>query len=221
MKLTKNEEDYLKALFHLIGESEEATASTTGLADYLGVSPSSVNNMLKKLKLKELVDYRKYGKLELTAAGKQQAVLLIRKHRLWETFLYKYMNFSWDEVHEVAEQLEHIKSAKLIKELDRFMGFPKQDPHGDYIPDESGSFKNVQKTTLSELKAGEQCRLVSVKDNSAAFLRYVTELGLALSSRILVEEVREFDGSLSISFNDVRENVSRHFAEHIYVERIS
>ena len=218
MILTKNEEDYLKALFHLIVEREVEKAGNNQLAEFLGISPASVNNMLKKLRTKGLVAYEKYGKLELTKKGSALALQLIRKHRLWETFLYQHMNFGWDEIHEVAEQLEHIHSPKLIKELDRFLGFPSTDPHGEVIPTESGEYNTSPKTTLAEVKSGQSCRLVSVKDNSAAFLKYVAQIGLALSSEIKVEEVRDFDGSLLIVFNDKSENVSRRFAEHIFVK---
>lgn len=220
MKLTKNEEDYLKALFQLIVESSGGKAGTNQLAEYLGISPASVNNMLKKLKAKDLVTYEKYGKLELTAAGKSIAVGLVRKHRLWETFLYQHMNFTWDEVHEVAEQLEHIHSTKLIKELDRFLGFPSNDPHGEVIPREDGEYKLRPKITLAEVPVGKKCRLISVNDNSAAFLKYVTEIGLALSSEIRVDEIREFDGSLQIFFNDTAENVSKRFSEQVFVELV-
>jgi len=216
-KLTKSEEDYLKALFQLILENNEVKVGNNLLAEYLKVSPASANNMIKKLKSKKLVISEKYGKLELSEAGKEIAVWLIRKHRLWETFLYKYMNFSWDEVHEVAEQLEHIKSTKLIDELDRFMEYPRKDPHGDIIPDEQGGYQVTPKIILSNLKAGERCKLIAVNDSSVAFLKYVSEIGLALSSEILVEEIKEFDKSILINFNNKTETVSKKFADNIFV----
>ncbi len=151
LELSKYEEDYLKALFHLTVE-RGTTAGTNELADYLGVSPASVNGMLKKLKAKTLVKHEKYAKPSLTKQGKRVAIELIRKHRLWETFLYEKMNFTWDEVHEVAEQLEHIRSDKLIEELDKFLGFPRLDPHGDAIPDAKGKYEPVRKITLAEKK---------------------------------------------------------------------
>lgn len=220
MLLTKTEEDYLKALFHLIAEQGSEKAGTNQLAEFLGLAPASVNNMLKKLKAKDLVDYEKYGKLSLTEPGKTMAVHLIRKHRLWETFLYQYMNFSWDEVHEVAEQLEHIQSPKLISELDRFMGFPRRDPHGAVIPDAHGTYETPPRLTLASLPAGTVCRLVSVRDSSVAFLQYVSRLGLSLSSRIAVTEVREFDGSMAIEVGGSSYSVSREFAENVFVEAL-
>lgn len=218
MDLTKNEEDYLKALFHLTVDGDSEKAGTNQLAEYLNLSPASVNSMLKKLRKKNLVSYEKYGKLELTNSGESVAMRLIRKHRLWETFLHDHMNFSWEEVHDVAEQLEHIQSPKLIKELDRFLGYPKRDPHGAVIPDETGSYEIPDEVTLSEIKPGQTCRLSSVKDGSAAFLKYVTKIGLALSSEIYVEEIQEFDGSMLIRFNDQVMTVTQKFAEHVYVE---
>jgi len=174
--------------------------------------------MIKKLKTKKYVVSEKYGKLELTEEGKSVAVRLIRKHRLWETFLCEYLNFSWDEVHEVAEQLEHIKSQKLINELDRFMDYPSKDPHGEVIPNAEGEYSIVPKVTLSSLKEGVACQLVSVNDASVSFLKYVSEIGLALSSEIRVLEVREFDGSIKIQFNDGEETVTRKFADNVFVK---
>ena len=132
----------------------------------------------------------------------------------------KYLNFSWDEVHEVAEQLEHIKSQKLTNELDRFMDFPDRDPHGEVIPNEEGEYSIVPKITLSSLSEGVCCRLVSVNDGSVTFLKYVSEIGLALSSEIKILEVREFDGSLKIKFNDQEETVTRKFADNVFVKLI-
>ena len=220
MNITRNVEDYLKAIFYLTQEIDYEKVGTNQLAEYLGLSPASVSVMIKKMKDKGLVDYEKYGKIALTDSGQTIALRLIRKHRLWETFLHKHMNFSWDEVHEVAHQLEHINSPKLIRELDNFLGNPKTDPHGDIIPAEDGDFITPVKKSLAELQEGSLCRLASVKDNSAVFLKYVTQIGLALSSEIKVEEIREFDGSMLISYDGKNENVSKMFAESIYVEML-
>ncbi|MCB0608252.1 MAG: metal-dependent transcriptional regulator [Lewinellaceae bacterium] len=217
MDLSKNEEDYLKALFYLIVESENDKTSTNQLAEYLGISPASVNGMLKKLRTKKLVDYQKYGKLHMTEQGRAIAVQLVRKHRLWETFLYDKLGFSWDEVHEVAEQLEHIQSEKLIRKLDAFLEHPSNDPHGAVIPTEEGEYRIPPKKTLAEVPAGEFCKLVSVKDSSVAFLQYVTKLGLALSSRIRVVERISFDDSLIIEFDGKQVQVTRKFAENVFV----
>lgn len=220
MNITKNIEDYLKAIYHVSHEEDVKKLGTNQLADFMGLSPASVSVMIKKMKDKQLVAYERYGKIELTKSGHDIALKLIRKHRLWETFLHQHMNFSWDEVHEVAHQLEHIHSPKLIRELDNFLGNPKRDPHGDPIPDEKGMFISETKKPLSGLKVGDLCRLVSVKDNSAVFLKYVTQLGLALSSEIEIMEIREFDASMLISYDGKKENVSKKFAESIYVVKL-
>lgn len=220
MNITKNIEDYIKAIFNLTNEEGVKKLGTNQLADYLRLSPASVSVMIKKMKDKKLIEYEKYGKIELTKSGHEIALKLIRKHRLWETFLHRHMNFSWDEVHEVAHQLEHIHSPKLIRELDNFLGNPKRDPHGDAIPDEQGLFIVETKQPLSGLMTGDICRLVSVNDNSAVFLKYVTQLGLALSSEIEILEIREFDASMLISYDGKKENVSKKFAESIYVEKL-
>ena len=220
MDITKHVEDYLKAIFYLTYEYDNQRVGTNQLAEQLKISPASVSVMIKKMKDKGYVDYQKYGKISLTETGHDIALKLVRKHRLWETFLYNHMNFTWDEVHEVAHQLEHIHSPKLIRELDNFLGNPKRDPHGDIIPGEDGSFIIPSKMSLAEMEEGSICKLVSVKDNSAVFLKYVTQLGLALSSQIEIVEIREFDGSMLISYDGKQENVSKMFAESVYVERV-
>jgi len=218
--LSKNEEDYLKALFHLGSTDSKSEVESKALAEYLQISAASVSSMLKKLKEKSLVEYEPYGKIVLSDRGRTAAIAMIRKHRLWETFLHQHMHFSWDEVHEVAEQLEHIRSTKLTQELDRFLGYPKTDPHGDPIPDNKGDIPEQVKCVLTEVPQGTCCKLVSVDDGSVSFLRYLTDIGLALSSEIQVKEHREFDGSLSIRYDGRTENVSRQFAEKVFVEII-
>lgn len=218
--LTKSEEDYLKAIFQLLIEDNTAKVGNNQLADYLKVSPASTNNMIKKLKTKGYVVSEKYGKLDLTEGGKSVAVRLIRKHRLWETFLCNYLNFTWDEVHDVAEQLEHIKSRKLIDELDRFMDFPKKDPHGEMIPNANGEYSIIPKITLSSLSEGDVCQLVAVNDGSVHFLKYVSEIGLVLSSEIKILEVREFDKSIRIKFDNTIETVTRKFADNVFVNKV-
>lgn len=220
VNITKSEEDYLKALFHLTSNNLNNKVGNNQLADFLSLSPASVNNMIKKLKNKQLVLSEPYGKLELTTKGKEIALNLIRKHRLWETFLYQYMNFTWDEVHEVAEQLEHVKSQKLIDELDRFMKFPKKDPHGDIIPDKHGDYTILKKTKLSELNVHDTCKIVAVNDSSIAFLQYVSKLGLILSSEITIQDIFKFDHTLQIAFDGKVETVSHKFAENVFVEII-
>jgi DtxR family Mn-dependent transcriptional regulator len=217
--LSKSEEDYLKAIFHLSYTLGSEKIGTNQLAQQLDVAPASANNMLKRLKEKTLVDYQKYGKLTLTALGKTVALQLIRKHRLWETFLYQKLGFSWDEVHDAAEQLEHVQSEKLIERLDQFLGNPQFDPHGDPIPDARGNIVSVKFKTLAEVKPGQLCRIIAVKDSSSAFLQYLTELGLALQSEIQVLHIIPFDNSLRIALkNQPPFTVSEKFSQHILVE---
>ncbi|WP_245605194.1 metal-dependent transcriptional regulator [Niabella soli] len=208
----------MKTLFHLTNEiTNKTVAGTNELAMLLDVKPATANDMLKKLKEKGFVSYEKYGKIALTAKGKDLAVGIVRKHRLWETFLYEKLGFFWDEVHEVAEQLEHIKSPKLVDQLEKFLGFPEIDPHGDPIPNAKGEIKPVKRKTLAEIGVNKTCKLVAVKDNSSSFLQYVVKLGLGLSSKIKVISQQEFDGSLEIEVNGVCSLVSKKVAENLYV----
>ncbi len=221
VNLTKSEEDYLKALFQLLIDDGLATVGNNQLAEYMNVAPASANHMVKKLKSKGYVVSEKYGKLELTEEGAAIALKLIRRHRLWETFLCDYLNFTWDEVHEVAEQLEHIKSEKLVDELDRFMDFPEKDPHGEVIPNAKGEYAIVPKVTLSSLEEGMICKLVAVNDGSVSFLKYVSEIGLALSSEIKILEVRAFDNSIRIQYDERSEAVTKKFADNVFVHVIN
>jgi DtxR family Mn-dependent transcriptional regulator len=215
--LSYTEENYLKAMLKLTIDSETGEAGTNELAAMLAVKPATVNDMLKKLKEKQLVDYKKYGKITLTGAGKKIAIDIIRKHRLWETFLYKKLEFSWDEVHEVAEQLEHIQSAKLVAKLDKFLDYPEFDPHGDPIPNQQGELKNPFKRTLASIEVGDRCTMAAVKDNSTTFLQYVDKVGLGINLSIKVLSKQVFDDLIEIEANGIRSTVSQKFAENIYV----
>jgi DtxR family transcriptional regulator, Mn-dependent transcriptional regulator len=216
--LSYTEENYLKTLFQLTSESQEKPkAGTNELAMQLNVKPATVNDMLKKLRSKKLIMYEKYGKTSLTAEGRKKAVDIIRKHRLWETFLYRQLEFTWDEVHEVAEQLEHIKSGKLIDKLDKLLGYPEFDPHGDPIPNSEGELKIQSRKTLSQVKPGTTCKMVAVKDNTTPFLQYVVKVGLGISSKIKVVEKQEYDEAMEIEVEGKRSTVSKKFADNIFV----
>ena len=217
MNLSYTEENYLKCIFKIGSENEIQEAGTNALAEYLSVKPASVNEMAKKLKEKKLVDYEKYGKIKLTKSGNEHAIDIIRKQRLWETFLYEKLEFRWDEVHEIAEELEHINSKKLIDRLDRFLNFPEYDPHGDPIPNEKGVLKKQSKKTLSQIEVGETCKMVAVKDNSSSFLQYVLELGLGLNNKIKIVSREEFDHQTTIEINGDVKIVSLKFTENIFV----
>ena len=216
--LSFTEENYLKALLHLTMEVEDKIeAGTNELAFYLGVKPATATDMLKKLKEKKLISYEKYGKISLSETGRIQAIEILRKHRLWETFLYKKLEFTWDEVHEVAEQLEHIHSPKLVDKLDKFLGYPEFDPHGDAIPNAKGELKQSFKKTLSEVPSGASCKMVAVKDNTAAFLQYVSKLNLGINTPIKVLSKQDFDGSMEIMISDMKLTVSQKFADNILI----
>ncbi len=221
MMLSYTEENYLKALLKLSFQNEDKPeAGTNEMAAYLGVKPATATDMLKKLKEKNLVSYQKYGKILLTDIGRKSGIAILRKHRLWETFLYEKLDFSWDEVHEVAEQLEHIQSAKLVDKLEEFLDFPEFDPHGDPIPKANGEMPVITKTLLSELKNGDVCKVAAIKDTSTLFLQYLEKLHITIGTTLSVIEVIAFDGSLNIQIEDAEpRSVSMKFAESLFVQR--
>ncbi|MBA2762997.1 MAG: metal-dependent transcriptional regulator [Segetibacter sp.] len=216
--LSFTEENYLKALLHLTietGDKEEA--GTNEIAAHLNVKPATANDMLKKLKEKKLIDYEKYGKSSLTTSGRKLAIEVVRKHRLWETFLYEKLEFTWDEVHEVAEQLEHIQSSKLVDKLDKFLNYPVFDPHGDAIPTAKGEMKVPLKKTLNEQEIGRSCMMIGVKENSSSFLQYVDKVGLSINKKIKVLSKQPYDELIEIEVNGKRFSVSPKFAENILI----
>jgi DtxR family Mn-dependent transcriptional regulator len=215
---TLSEENYLKAIYHL-GAISEKGISTNAIAKSLETKASSVTDMLKKLSDKNVIVYKKYQGVTLTDFGKKTAANIVRKHRLWEVFLVEKLNFSWDEVHEVAEQLEHIKSPKLINELDAFLGFPKQDPHGDPIPDKNGNLQVIEKSLLSTLNPNEVGICVGVNDSSSDFLQFLDKQGIALGQQIAVIEKEPFDGSFTIKIQDKKLSISHKIATNLYIQK--
>lgn len=215
--LSSTEENYLKALLHLTFISEKEEAGTNEIAAYLSVKPATTNDMLKRLKEKKLIHYEKYGKISLSEKGRLLAMEVLRKHRLWETFLYEKLEFTWDEVHEVAEQLEHIQSHKLVDKLDKFLSYPQFDPHGDVIPNAKGEMKAPYKKTLAEVQTGKSCKMVAVKDNTAPFLQYVMKVGLGINNKIKVVSKQSYDALMEIEVNGKKSHVSQKFAENILV----
>jgi DtxR family transcriptional regulator, Mn-dependent transcriptional regulator len=197
MDLTVAEENYLKAIYHL-SDGGKKSVSTNDIAGEIQTKPASVSDMLRRLSEKHVIEYRKYYGLQITESGKQLALQTIRKHRLWEVFLVDKLQFAWDEVHEVAEQLEHIQSPLLIQRLDAFLNYPKFDPHGDPIPDEYGDVRSRPRIPLNEMNIDQVGQIVAVKDSSAAFLRYLDKVGAYIGARIKVLDKVEFDGSVEI-----------------------
>ena len=216
--LSKSEENYLKAIFHLSVKTEKGI-STNAVAQQLDAKASSVTDMVKKLAEKELVFYKKYQGVTLTLTGEKIAANVIRKHRLWEVLLVEKFNFNWDEVHEVAEQLEHIHSEKLINELDAFLGHPKHDPHGDPIPDKDGNINFLEKELLSVVGVQSKTVCVGVKDTSSDFLRYLDKQGIALGKEITVLEKETFDNSMCIQINGNEFTISQQVSNNIYVKQ--
>ncbi len=214
---TLSEENYLKAIFHLEAVSGKGI-STNAIARKLDTKASSVTDMIKKLADKDVLVYKKYQGVTLTDLGRKTAANVIRKHRLWEVFLVDKLNFSWDEVHDVAEQLEHIKSPKLINELDAFLGFPKTDPHGDPIPDKEGNFHNIEKRLLATLKEGESGICVGVNDSSTEFLQYLSKHEISLGQKIQVVQIEPFDGSLKIAVEGKQISISNKISNNIYLQ---
>lgn len=198
------EENYLKAIFK-IAENAEDNVSTNAIAEKLGTKASSVTEMLKKLAEKELVVYEKYQGVKLTEIGEKIAIQIIRKHRLWEYFLVNTLAFKWDEVHEIAEELEHINSDALIDKLDSFLGFPQYDPHGDPIPNKEGLFNKHQSLPLSTFQASEKVLITGVIDHSATFLQYLAAINLSLGSYLEIQEIANFDKSFTILLNQEKQ----------------
>jgi len=217
--LSNSEENYLKALLYLSSEqSGKKEAGTNDLAAHLGLKPATVNDMLKRLREKEYVSYKKYGKITLTKSGRELALYVMRKHRLWETFLCEVLGFTWDEVHEVAEQLEHIQSDKLTEQLDKFLNYPEYDPHGDPIPKSNGKMPTRSTTLLSAVAAAQTCRIAAVKDTSPVFLQYLEQLHIGIGTRIKVVDKISFDGSLILQIGKEKVTVSEKFANSLLVE---
>lgn len=217
--MTYSEENYLKVIYHL-SLNQAKGITTNAIASQMESKPSSVTDMVQKLADKGLVVYKKYQGVSLTDEGRFTALMIVRKHRLWEVFLLEKLDFSWDEVHDVAEQLEHIKSDKLINKLEEFLDFPTEDPHGDPIPDRNGKIAKVDKKLLSEIVAGKKVICVGVKDSSSAFLQYLDKQQIALGSTIEVMSKEDFDMSLTLKLGDKQVTVSNKIAANLFVKTI-
>ena len=217
--MTYSEENYLKTIYHITAASG-VEVSTNAIAEKMETKASSVTDMLKKLSEKELIVYKKYQGVLLTEKGKLSAKMIIRKHRLWEVFLVNKLQFSWDEVHDIAEQLEHIKSEKLINKLDDFLGNPTEDPHGDPIPDAKGKINKVEKLVLAELNENQTGICIGVKDSSTQFLKYLNKNQITLGSKMVVLAKEEFDLSLKINVEEKVITVSNIIANNLYVKII-
>ena len=217
--MTLSEENYLKTIYHLTTISK-AEVSTNAIAEKMETKASSVTDMLKKLADKDWIHYKKYQGVSLTNKGQIAAKMIVRKHRLWEVFLVEKLHFPWDEVHDIAEQLEHIKSEELINKLANYLGNPTKDPHGDPIPDSEGNIITIEKVLLSEIEIGQKGICVGVKDSSAAFLKYLDTNKIALGSSIKLLSKEDFDLSLKIIIDSKEMVISNKIASNLFVKLI-
>ncbi len=214
--LSLTEENYLKAIYHLSDGGSKAVL-TNELAEAMSTKAASVTDMIKKLSAKEFISYEKYYGVNVTGKGKSEALKVIRKHRLWETFLVEKLGFSWDEVHEVAEQLEHINSPRLIEKLDEFLGYPKVDPHGDPIPDSKGKIKLLPLVSIDQLKTGYQGKIAAVKDSDSNLLKFLDKIGAKPGIKIKVLGKEDYDESMEVLIDDHRVFISKEVSQNILV----
>jgi DtxR family Mn-dependent transcriptional regulator len=218
MRLSLTEENYIKAIYHLSQKNNKG-ASTNAIAKQLNTKAASVSDMLKKLAKKELLNHQKYHGVQLTSEGIKVALWIVRKHRLWEVFLVEKLNFNWDEVHQIAEQLEHINSVLLIERLDEFLGKPKYDPHGEPIPDKNGLFTLRAKCSLIDLNLGQEAEVIAVQDDES-LLQYLDKVGIKIGTKIKVLDRISYDNSLELLINDkVKRLVSSQIAKNILLSK--
>ena len=209
-------EDYLKALYHL--QQSSSAVSTNEIASYLKMKPSSVSDMLKKLAKKKYINYLKYKGSVLTKKGELIALSIIRKHRLWETFLVEKLNFGWDQVHLIAEQLEHINSEELVDRIDKYLNYPKYDPHGDPIPQKDGHIEQMNQKLLSELKPNERGIITGVKKGTPSLLNYLDSQQIKLGNKLNVKDIIEFDGTYIVEINKKRITLSEKISQNLLIE---
>lgn len=202
LPLSFAEENYLKAIYVIQQKNGQPEVSVNDIAERVNTRPATVTDMLKKLSEKQLIHYKRYRKTFLTDTGLRQALQIVRKHRLWEVFLNKKLNFSWDEVHDIAEQLEHIQSDSLIEKLDAYLGYPQFDPHGDPIPNAKGEITPASTITLASASVNSHWKIVAVKETGNAFLQHLEKIGIAIGTKVTVLEVLPFDGSVQIKVGD-------------------
>lgn len=219
--LSITEENYLKAIFSLI-EDNKSTASTSDISNKIKTTAPTVTDMLKRLSVKNLIMYKPYQGVYFTDKGLAEALQLVRKHRVWETFLFNTLGFDWGEVHEIAEELEHVKSASLINKLDAFLGFPKFDPHGDPIPDKSGKLIFLEDVTIADLEIHQKGCIVGLKDTSTDFLDYLDTSKLTIGQPICIKTINDFNQAIEIQVGDAHLlNISHAVAHNIYIKKIS
>ena len=217
--LTTSEENYLKTIYNL-SESGKNQVSTNSISKFLKTKPSSVTDMIKKLSAKKLLYHKKYKGTNISSNGKKLAIQIIRKHRLWEVFLFEKLNFKWDEVHKIAEELEHITNEKLIERLDKYLKYPKIDPHGDPIPNKNGEINIKPIIKLSNLLINNNCIVSNVNDDDGNLLEYLNKIKIHIGSKIKVFDIIEFDKSIEIEIDSENKVfISNRVAENILVTK--
>lgn len=209
-------ENYLKTIFQLSVKTNPVV-STNAISELLGTKAATVSDMLKKLDDQGFIHYVKYQGVTLTSKGRLAATNIIRKHRLWEVFLVEKLEFTWDEVHDIAEELEHVHSDELINRLERFLGNPKFDPHGDPIPDREGNINRLNQIPLSELKVGQKATVTGVKDSSKEFLKYLDSQGIQLGQLLEIKDVFAYDQSRQINMAKKTISLSNQVCKNLYV----
>ena len=214
--LSFTEENYLKTIYHLSEDGTKAVL-TNAIAEVTKTKAASVTDMIKKLSAKNFISYEKYYGVKITRQGKTEALQVIRKHRLWETFLVEKLQFDWDEVHEIAEQLEHIRSPLLIQKLDAFLGFPSKDPHGEPIPDKDGKVSKQEQIELHTQLPGYKGTILAVKDSDSTLLKYLNKIGAKPGKKIKIIDKEDFDESLEVEIATKRLTISKVVAENIFV----
>ena len=221
MFLSQAEENYIKAIYKLTLNSENGT-STNDIAGEVNTKASSVTDMLKKLKKKEIINYKPYNPISLTELGTEKAITVIRKQRLWEVFLHDKLGFKWDEINEVAEELEHIQNSKLINNLDDFLNNPSHDPHGNPIPDRFGRVKHLDEVTVADLDVGQFGMIIGLKDTTSKFLQYLDKTGLTLGKTVKINQITDYDQSMEITLNMTEtKNVSYQAAQNLYIKKLT
>jgi len=217
LNYSTSEENYIKAIFHL--QHEDGTVTTNELAAELKSKPASITDMMKKLKIKKLVHYQAYHGFRLSDEGRKVALLIIRRHRLWEFFLAEKLKFSWDEVHAVAEDLEHVSSKKLIDKLDEYLGFPRFDPHGDPIPDSNGKIKISKQVCLQDLPLNKMAIVSHVSDQSNEMLELLGHQKIGIGTKLEVKRKFNFDNSLEIKIRQQPSiNISEQLSKNIFAK---
>ncbi|MFI5251525.1 MAG: metal-dependent transcriptional regulator [Bacteroidota bacterium] len=218
MMQTQSEEDYIKGIYFLQKENE--SVATSVLAKHLGIGDGSVTDMMKKLSQKRFINYERYQGVTLTTAGRRLALKLVRRHRLWEMFLVQFLGYTWDEIHNEAEILEHVTSDDLESRIDQALGYPKVDPHGDPIPTPDGDLVELRYKNLSECTEGERGVVLRVKDGNPEILKYMTKLGLGLNKRVEIIQKIQFDGSVIVKIDGKEVPLSEKLAQSIFVQTV-